>query len=149
MTGRPWSARGPRHRGAGTGSRRPRLEALEGRALPSTFFPADNPWNQDISNAPVAANSDALVAGIGLTRQLHPDFGTVYAGSYWGIPFKVVSGSQPQIPVVIDAYRGESDVVPVPFPDNAGDRFSGIIEGDPLPSSQNRGDRHALVYDQD
>jgi hypothetical protein len=145
----PWFARGARPRGAGTGSQRPHLEALEGRALPSTFFPADNPWNQDISNAPVAANSAALVAGIGPTRQLHPDFGTVYAGSYWGIPYKVVSGSQPPIPVVIDAYRDESDVQPVPLPDNANDPSSGVIEGDPLPSAQNNGDRHALIYDQD
>jgi hypothetical protein len=142
-------ARDSRPRRPRSGRQRLYLETLEERSLLSTFFPADNPWNQDISNAPVAANSAALVASIGPSRQLHPDFGTAYGGSYWGIPYKVVSGSQPQIPVVIDAYAGESDIQPVPFPDNAGDRFSGVIEGDPLPSAQNGGDRHVLIYDQD
>ena len=58
-------------------------------------FPPDNPWNQDISAAPVDPNSDALVASIGLDRHLHPDFGTVYQGVPSGIPYVVVAGDQP------------------------------------------------------
>src|SRR5579885_760365 len=41
-------------------------------------FPPDNPWNTDISAWPLDPNSDALIASIGLTTGLHPDFGTVY-----------------------------------------------------------------------
>lgn len=123
------------------------LESLEFRALPSLLgnplFPADNPWNQQITAAPVAANSDQLVASIGLTSHFHPDFGTTYAGALNGIPFNVVSGSQPKVNVVIDAYADESDQLPIPIPNNA------LIEGDPLPSAQNTGDRHLLVYDKD
>lgn len=128
--------------------RRPplRLEALEPRVTPSLMgnqlFPSDNPWNQKITNAPVAANSDQLVAGIGLNSPLHADFGTTYAGALNGIPYNVVSGSQPKINIVIDAYADQSDLSPIPIPANA------VIEGDLLPSGQNQSDRHLIVYDQ-
>jgi hypothetical protein len=112
--------------------------------LGNTLFPADNPWNEKITNAPVAANSAALVASIGLTSGLHADFGAgLYQGALIGIPFNVVSGTQPKVNVVIDAYASESDLLPIPIPANA------VIEGDPLPSAQNTGDRHLLVYDKD
>jgi Domain of unknown function (DUF4214)/IPT/TIG domain len=134
-------------------TRRPRrnrrlwLEALEDRTLPTFFgnalFPADNPWNQRITNAPVAANSATLVASIGLGSPLHPDFGTYYNGAGIGFPINVVSGSQPRTNVVLDAYADESDALPIPLPANA------AVEGDPLPSAQNTGDRHVLVYDRD
>jgi FG-GAP-like repeat/IPT/TIG domain len=126
---------------------RPILETLERRELMTLsgnmLFPADNPWNEKITNAPVAANSAALVASIGLNSSLHPDFGTVWDGSLNGIPVNIVSGTQPKVNVVIDAYPGESDLLPIPIPANA------VIEGDPLPSAQNTGDRHMIVYDQD
>lgn len=121
------------------------LERLEERTLMTLqgnqLFPADNPWNEKITNAPVAANSNALVASIGASSPLHPDFGTTFNGALNGIPYNVVSGSQAKVNVVIDAYADESDLVPVPIPAGA------IIEGDP--SSQNSSDRHLIVYDQD
>src|SRR6516225_8942725 len=124
------------------------LEELEWRIAPSLagnqLFPADNPWNQRITSAPVAANSSTLVNSIGAGSHVHADFGSsLYAGSYIGIPINVVSGTQPKINVVIDAYASESDLQPIPIPANA------IMEGDPLPSGQNNSDRHLLVYDQD
>ena len=128
--------------------RRPlRLEVLEERTLMTLqgnqLFPADNPWNEKITGAPVAANSSTLVASIGAASPLHPDFGTVYNGALNGIPYNVVSGNQPKVNVVIDAYADESDLVPVPIPAGA------VIEGDPLGPSQNTSDRHLIVYDQD
>src|SRR5664279_5581247 len=41
-------------------------------------FPKDNPWNTDISNSETDPNSDNIIAGIGNTVHLHPDFGTVW-----------------------------------------------------------------------
>jgi len=41
-------------------------------------YPADNPWNTDISKADVDPNSDNLIASIGLSAGLHPDFGSGY-----------------------------------------------------------------------
>ena len=38
-------------------------------------FPADNAWNTDISSMPVDLNSDNIIAFIGGSSQLHPDFG--------------------------------------------------------------------------
>lgn len=122
-----------------------KLEELESRDLPSTFlgnqiFPADNPWNQKIDKAPVAAQSSSWLSYIGVDDRLRPDFGSgTYAGSIIGIPFNVVSGSQPKVQVVIDSWPEESDIMPVPIPANP------KIENDP----SLEGDRHLLVYDKD
>jgi hypothetical protein len=134
-----------------------RLEELEERTVPSLLgqqlFPSDNPWNQSITSAPVAANSAAIMNNIlslyGNGR-IHPDFGqdTNTNGDLYGIPYNVVHGnSTPKVTVVIDAYASESDVAPAPVPANA------VIEGDfqngPNPGVNNRGDSHLLVYDVD
>jgi hypothetical protein len=101
-------------------------------------FPADNPWNQDISREPVDPYSDKLIASIGLDKPLHPDFGTVYEGAPNGIPYVVVAGTQPKVPVEFE-YRDESDRGPYPIPKNP------PIEGGP----NGKGDRHILVIDRD
>jgi len=101
-------------------------------------FPADNPWNTDISSAPVDPNSAALLASIGLNTGLHPDFGTVWAGAPNGIPYALVPGTQPLVPMTFD-YADESDPGPYPIPPDA------PIEGGPSAV----GDRHVLVVDVD
>jgi hypothetical protein len=110
--------------GASLGGRRP--------------FPDDNPWNQDVSREPVDPSSDALIASIGLDRGLHPDFGTVWEGAPIGIPYVVVPGTQPGVPVRFE-YADESDRVPYPVPLDA------PIEGGPTSD----GDRHILMVDAD
>jgi hypothetical protein len=110
--------------------------ALNG-AIP---FPADNAWNLDISQAPVDPGSNALIASIGATTSLHPDFGAgLYAGAPIGIPYRVVSGTQATVPMHWTAYGDESDPGPYPVPPDA------PIEGGPLAS----GDRHVIVIDRD
>jgi hypothetical protein len=102
-------------------------------------FPADNPWNQDVSGEPVDANSAALIASCGgAARGLHADFGTVWNGAPNGIPYVVVSGTQGRVPVSFD-YADESDPGPYPVPPDA------PIEGGP----SGEGDRHVLVIDRD
>ena len=103
------------------------------------IFPPDSPWNQDISRSPVDPNSDRIVASIDADARLHPDFGTVYRGAPNGIPYIVVAGSQPQVPINFTAYGSESDPGPYPVPRNA------PIEGGP----NSDGDRHVLVIDRD
>ncbi len=100
------------------------------------LFPIDNVWNTAIDTLPVDANSNAYVATIGVTRTLHPDFGTVYDGAPNGIPFITVRSSQSKVPVSF-TYAGESDPGPYPVPPDA------PIEGGP----QAGGDRHVLVLD--
>jgi hypothetical protein len=104
-------------------------------------FPPDNPWNVDISNLPVHANSANYVASIGTGLSLHPDFGTVYGGEPWGIPFDVVPGTQAKVAITFVAYPTESDPGPYPMPPDC------PIEGGSQLS--NTGDRHALVIDKD
>jgi hypothetical protein len=101
-------------------------------------FPADNPWNRDVSRIPVDDRSDAILAGIGLDKGLHPDFGTVWRGAPNGIPYVVVPGDQPRVPVRFN-YAHESDPGPYPIPADA------PIEGGP----KGDGDRHVLVIDRD
>ena len=101
-------------------------------------FPSSNPWNQDISSAPVDPNSASLIGFIGSAIGLHPDFGSgQYAGSIIGIPYQVVDGTQGPVSINFNAYGDESDPGPMPIPLNA------PIEGDPNPS----GDQHVLVLD--
>jgi hypothetical protein len=102
-------------------------------------FPADNPWNQDISTLPVDPNSANLIASIGLSTGLHADFGTVFNGAPNGIPYIVVSGTQTPVPINLGIYGDESDPGPYPVPPNA------PIEGGP----SSTGDRHVLVIDRD
>lgn len=104
----------------------------------SKIFPANNPWNQDISSLEVDPNSYALISSIGLNTGLHPDFGTIWEGAPIGIPYVVVPGNQPKSNVTFD-YADESDIGPYPIPDNP------PIEGGPNSS----GDRHILILDAD
>lgn len=109
--------------------------SLRGKRL----FPADNPWNQDISGLPVDPNSANLIASMGLSTGLHPDFGTTWNGAPNGIPYVVVSGSQQRVPITFTDYGDESDPGPYPVPPNA------PIEGGP----NGTGDRHVIVIDRD
>ncbi|HET6421755.1 MAG TPA: hypothetical protein VFG19_16480 [Geobacteraceae bacterium] len=107
-------------------------------------FPASNAWNSDISTAPADPNSDSLINSIGLGTGLHPDFGSgLYQGAPIGIPYVVVSGSQPKVPIILGAYKDESDPGPYPVPPNA------PIEGQMADGSPFGGDRHVLVIDRD
>jgi hypothetical protein len=102
-------------------------------------FPVTNPWNTDVSTAPVDPNSANILAGIGLDRGIHPDFGTVWDGAPNGIPYVVVPGNQLRVPITFTAYGDESDPGPYPVPSTA------PIEG----GSSSDGDRHVLVVDRD
>jgi hypothetical protein len=120
------------------GAQQPDLGAgasLNGKRL----FPADNPWNQDISGETVDPNSANLIASMGLGTSLHPDFGTVWNGAPNGIPYVVVSGAQTKVPITFTAYGNQSDPGPYPVPTDA------PIEGGPAST----GDRHVIIIDRD
>ncbi|MEO8201280.1 MAG: hypothetical protein ABI679_12210 [Gemmatimonadota bacterium] len=99
-------------------------------------FPADNPWNTPIDQAPVDSNSDALINSIGRNIGLHPDFGANWQGGPFGIPYIVIDGSVESVPVTF-SYDDQSDPGPYPVPINA------PIEG----GSSSSGDRHILIVD--
>jgi hypothetical protein len=96
------------------------------------MFPADNPWNTDISGYPLDPNSDGYISA--LPGNLHPDFGE---DPHYGIPFNIVPVSQPPVPVHFH-YKSQSNKGPYPIPPNA------QIEG----GRHATGDRHVLVLQQ-
>ena len=112
--------------------------AVGPRIGPCPLFPADNPWNTDISDAPLHPNSDAFIDSIGRDTTLHPDFGTEWEGAPIGIPYVLVGGDQQRVPVTFE-YDEDSDPGPYPIPENP------PIEGGP----DSDGDRHVLVVDTD
>lgn len=101
-------------------------------------FPDDSPWNTRVDKLPVDPKSAVFIKSIGANKPLHPDFGAPYEGAPIGIPYIVVSGTQPKVPVTFE-YADESDPGPYPIPPDA------PIEGGP----QADGDRHILVIDRD
>ena len=101
-----------------------------------SMYPRDNAWNTKIRDAPLLANSTAMISYIQAHGgdNLHPDFGANFA---YGIPYVVVPANQPLVPISYDAYADESDPGPFPIPLNA------PVEGAPA-----NGDRHVLVLQQ-
>jgi len=100
------------------------------------LFPADNPWNRDVSADPLDPDSAAIVANINANggKMVHPDFGETLE---YGIPYVVVPQNQAGVPMTFQ-YAGESDPGPYPIPPNA------PIEG----GAGATGDRHVLVVQQ-
>jgi hypothetical protein len=94
-----------------------------------TILPATNVWNRRVDTLPVRADSATLITTMGMTRYLHPDFGS-YAG--YGIPVNLVSATTPRSSVSF-TWPGESDAGPYPIP------ASPKIEGG--------SDRHILMLD--
>jgi hypothetical protein len=103
-----------------------------------SVFPANNPWNTDISADTVDPNSSTLIGSCGAAARVHPDFGTVWNGAPNGIPYVLVRGTRKTVPVTFQ-YASESDPGPYPIPPTA------PIEGGP----NGTGDRHVLVVDVD
>jgi hypothetical protein len=104
----------------------------------SLLLPPSDAWNRDVSQDPVDPLSDAIITAIGADKPLHEDFGLVWKGAPGGIPYYVVSGTQPKVPILFQR-ADESDPGPYPIPPDA------WIEGGP----QSDGDRHVLVLDRD
>jgi hypothetical protein len=98
-------------------------------------FPADNPWNKDISASAIDPYSSQIVAGFG-SNVIKADFGSgLWENAPIGIPYIVVCGNQPKIPVIFTDYGDESDAGPYPIP------LTAPIEGN------GNGDAHVIAVD--
>ncbi len=99
-------------------------------------LPGETAWNQDVSRAPLAPDSAAVIAYIDAHGgdHLHPDFGSPRA---YGFPYAVVGAGQPELRIHYTAYGDESDPGPFPIPAAA------PVEG----GAGSAGDRHVLVVD--
>jgi hypothetical protein len=105
-------------------------------AVRAASLPNQSAWNQDISKAPVARNSAAVISYINRHGgdHLHPDFGSPRS---YGFPYSVVGRNQRRLPVHYTAYGSESDKGPFPIPARA------PVEG----GQRSDGDRHVLTVD--
>jgi len=109
-------------------------------------FPADNPWNLDVSAWPLHPNSKNIVGSIGAGKPLryNPDMGYI-----------LIPSDQKLVDVKIVGYPGESDKGPFPVPDNtpiegwpffyAGKKIT--LEDVQRDKLNENGDRHAVVLD--
>ena len=123
---------------------------------PLPLFPADNWWNVDVSAAPRDPNEAALLAFIGTGKGLHPDFGGDASPSgpeIYGMPYVVVPGSQPLVPVTFD-YDDESDPgapgrpAGYPIPPELKTEAKWLEGGWPGNADAD-GDKHLLLVDRD
>ena len=119
------------------------LEALQ-------VFPADNPWNTDVSKWPLHPNSKKIIASIGADKpfRYNPD-----------MSFILVPPDQKKVNVKLVGYPDESDKGPFPVPANmplegwpANYTRTPALRGLTLDDVQRDkrkedGDRHALVVD--
>lgn len=110
------------------------------------FFPTDNLINKDISKETIDPNSAAIIANIGSSVNLHPDFGSgTWQGLPIGIPFNVVCGNQTKVAITYSAnsydgnYGAESDPGPMPIPADAKIEGNGTMNND----------KHVLVVDKE
>ena len=103
-------------------------------SLGCEVLPASDEFNRDVSNDPLDPRSDGIIDRILADGgdDLHPDFGS---NPSYGIPYVVVPGVQPGVPIRFTAYGDESDPGPYPVPPGA------PIEG----GRGSDGDRHVLV----
>ncbi len=105
-------------------------------------LPPDSAWNTDVSHAPLAPDSAALVAAQAAGHDVHLDFGDTQPE--YGIPFSVVGPTQRRVPIVFGTdgadYGDESDHGPFPIPPRA--PIEGAPAGQPDPQE---GDRHVIV----
>ncbi len=104
---------------------------------PSTAsLPDQRAWNQDISEAPVHPDSNAIIDFINANggTELHPDFGSPRE---YGFPYRVVGKKAKRTKVHFTAYGDESDHGKYRVP------LSSPVEG----GADSDGDRHVLAYD--
>ncbi len=113
--------------------------AIPGVPTTCTLTPANSVWRSRVTGLPVHSRSANYMGTIGTGADLKADFGSgLWDGGPIGIPYVVVSGSQPKVPVSF-YYPTQSDPGGYPVPANP------PIEGGP----NGDGDRHILMVDKD
>jgi hypothetical protein len=104
-------------------------------------FPADDPWNTDISRWPVHPHSKNIIASIGAQKPLRYNS---------DMSFVLVPPDQKKIEVKLTSYADESDPGPFPVPDNMPiEGWPSGYRGRSLEDVQRKDipqeDRHAIV----
>lgn len=112
-----------------------------------TIFPADNPWNLDVSGYPLHPNSATYIASMSPSTAFHPDWGTVSDG--YGFPFTSGTGAVLQ-PLTWTESWGATESDPLSCPSGGGQFCYPIPLAAPIeggPSADSGSDRHVLYID--
>ncbi len=109
------------------------------------IFPTTNPWNEDVSNRPILANSSAMIAQI--IADLDADRRNLRA--FHEMNFVLVPDSQPSVPINFVTYPGDSDPGPYPIPSNmpieTWPRETGSMTLSQWQQTDDGSDRHSIV----
>jgi len=107
---------------------------------PCQIFPADNPWNADVSKSPLHKDNAAILANMATTKSLHADWGT-FTENY-GMPINLGTGAPPARMTWTETWgASESDKLP------CSDGYAWCY---PIPSTcklEAPGDSHLLYLD--
>ncbi len=99
-------------------------EPMNTAAIPATgpvpmiggcrIFPANNPWNMDVSGLPLdpELNKDDLTEHLSMGTSIHLDFGTTK--DHYGIPITVGKAAAPAVLAMDDGWPEESDKLACP-----------------------------------
>jgi hypothetical protein len=129
------AAAGDATRGRGFDAKCGNFPTAHGVPANAPSLPDQRAWNQDVSDSPVAADSDRIIDYINSHggTELHPDFGT---NRRYGIPYTVVGAKTKGVRVKF-GYADESDKGRYKIP------LGAPIEG----GRRSDGDRHVIAYD--
>ncbi|HMP82534.1 MAG TPA: hypothetical protein PKA41_07475 [Verrucomicrobiota bacterium] len=116
------------------------------------ILPVNNPWNECISNRPVLANSDAMIAQI--ISDLSTNNRTLRA--FKEMNFALVPDSQPNVPITFVDYPDESDLnggvypkglwpIPTNMPVETWPSETGGMSLTQWQQTDNGSDRHSIV----
>ncbi len=112
------------------------------------IFPADNPWNQDVSSLPHHPREAQIMANMSPSTSLHPDWGNSSTDHY-GIPWASGTGA-PQVPITWTASWGPTESDMLACPDGSSDFCYPIPGTAPIeggPDADTDADRHVLYLD--
>lgn len=105
------------------------------------LFPPDNPWNTNVSSAPLSPKSATYIANMAPGKAPHPDWGTSKEG--YGIPFSVGEGGA-AVPISWTTSWGSRESDPLPCGGGGGNFCYPIPTGLPIEAG---GDAHLLFLD--
>ena len=109
------------------------------------IYPADNAWNEDVSDYPLLPNSAAMIAQV--TADLAANRRTFRP--FFEMNFVLIPDNQPLVPIDFFNYPDESDPSPYPIPTNMPvepwPSETGSLTLEAWQEDSAEGDRHSII----
>lgn len=122
--------------------------AMSGTIAGCTIFPADNPWNQDVSALPMHPRAAQILANMSPATTMHPDWGN-WSTDHYGIPWVAGTGAPPVEMMWTESW-GSDQSDPLACPTGGGMFCYPIPTTAPIeggPGASTGSDRHVLYLD--